>query len=114
MQKQRYINVTAVFNSLDERTGGYNQWAPIYIHGPSQNNQSGCSVEIDGCTCIAKKGTMAIVLPNVPNMMPYTEIPVSIRRTIGVTNGSTITNVSKATHDLQTDSALNNVEAWNY
>lgn len=114
-QKQRYINVTAVFNCKDERTGGYNQWAPIYIHSPSQANQDGCSVEIDGCTCIAQSGTMAIVLPNVPDQTPqYTDIPVTIRRTIGVTNGSTITNVSKSTHDLQMDSALNNVEAWNY
>lgn len=113
-QKQRYIDVEAVFNSLDERPNGYNQWAPIYIHGPSQPNQPNCSVEIDGCTCIAQKGTMAIVLPNVPDRTPYTEIPVSIRRTIGTTTGSTITNVSKATHDLQPDSALNNVDAWNY
>ena len=113
-QKQRYIDVEAVFNSLDERPNGYNQWAPIYIHGPSQPNQPNCSVEIDGCTCIAQKGTMAIVLSNVPDRTPYTEIPVSIRRTIGTTTGSTITNVSKATHDLQPDSALNNVDAWNY
>lgn len=113
-QKQRYVDVVAVFNSLDIRPNGYNQWAPIYIHGPSQPNQPNCSVEIDGCTCIAKKGTMAIVLPNVPGRMPYTEIPVSIRRTIGTTTGSTITNVSKSTHDLQPDSALNNVDAWNY
>ena len=113
-QKQRYIDVVAVFNSLDVRPNGYNQWAPIYIHGPSQPNQPNCSVEIDGCTCIAKKGTMAIVLPDVPGRTPYTEIPVSIRRTIGTTNGSTITNVSKSTHDLQPDSAINNVEAWNY
>ena len=113
-QKQRYIDVVAVFNSLDVRPNGYNQWAPIYIHGPSQPNQPDCSVEIDGCTCIAKKGTMAIVLPDVPGRTPYTEIPVSIRRTIGTTTGSTITNVSKSTHDLQPDSALNNVDAWNY
>lgn len=113
-QTQRYIDVESVFNSADTNPQGYNQWAPIYIHGPSNPNAADCAVVIDGCTCIAKKGTMAIVLPNVEGSLQYTDIPVSIRRTIGVTNGSTITNVSKATHDLQTDSALNNVEAWNY
>lgn len=113
-QTQRYDNVVSVFNSLDEREHGYNQWAPIYVHAPADNTASDCAVEIDDCTCIAQKGTMAITLPNVGGSLPYTDIPVTIRRTIGVTNGSSITDVSKSTHDLQTDSALNNVSAWNY
>lgn len=113
-QKQIYRDVVSVFNSLDTRPQGYNQHAPIYIHAPSDPDARNCSVVIDNCTCIAKKETKAITLPNVAGSLSYIDIPVSIRRTIGTTNGSDITNVSSQTHNLQPDSALNNVETWNY
>ena len=113
-QKQIYRNSTFVFNSLDTTPGGYNQWAALYVHGPSSADAADCSLEIDGCNCIALKGTKALTLPNVSGSLQYTDIPVTIRRTIGYTNGSTMSDVSSATHDIQPGSALNNVSDWDY
>ena len=70
--------------------------------------------EIDTCTCNAEKGTEALSLPNVSGSLQYTDIPVSIRRSIFVTNGSAVTYVNKTNTNIQIDSALNNVDALNY
>lgn len=116
-QTQVYEDCVVVFNSLDERDRGYNQWAPLYIHTPSaENDQDNCAVVINGCTCIAKKGTKAITLPfnaSGSGTVTYETIPVTIQRTIGVTNGPTMTDVDSR-YNLQPESALNNVDAWNY
>ena len=113
-QTQVYENCLLEFNSLDEQKNGYNQWGPLYVHGPGDPTARNCALVIDSCTCIAEKGTKAITLPDVAGSLQYKDIPVTIRRTIGVTNGNVITDVSKATHKLTNDSALNNVSSWNY
>lgn len=113
-QTQVYEDCIFEFNSLDERENGYNQWAPLYVHGPASPTANNCALIVDNCTCIARKGTKAITLPNVAGSLQYIDIPVTIRRTIGVTNGSVITDVSKLTHNITIDSALNNVDSWNY
>ena len=117
-QNQVYRNSTIVFNCKDSNSStGYNQWAPIYIHTPgTADDESDCSVEIDGCNCYALSGTYAIALPFGPagsGSSTYATIPITIQRTIGTTTGSTITDVGSS-HDIQPQSALNNVEAWNY
>lgn len=108
-QKQKYLNCHFISNGI--RSAG-----SLYVHASVESYATDMAVEIDGCTCISKDKTKAISLPNTSgyDALTYADIPVSIRRTIGVTNGTEITNVSKATHALQQDSALNNVEAWNY
>ena len=113
-QKQIYDNCTIVFNSLDETPQGYNQWAPLYVHGPGKKDARDCSLEINNCTCIARKGTAALVLPDVAGSLPYSKIPTSIRRSIFVTNGNVITKVNKTNTLITSDSGLNNVDALNY
>lgn len=113
-QKQIYRNCNVVFNSLDTSENGYNQWAPIYVHSPSSSTERNCSLEIDMCTCNAEKGTAALSLPSVAGSLQYSDIPVSIRRSIFVTNGSVVTYVNKTNTNIQIDSALNNVDALNY
>lgn len=113
-QKQIYRNCNVVFNSLDTNENGYNQWAPIYVHSPNISTARDCALEIDTCTCNAEKGTKALSLPNVSGSLQYTDIPVSIRRSIFVTNGSAVTDVNKTNTNIQIDSALNNVDALNY
>lgn len=113
-QKQIYRNCNVVFNSLDTTENGYNQWAPIYVHSPSISTAKDCSLEIDTCTCNAEKGTEALSLPSVSGSLQYTDIPVSIRRSIFVTNGSVVTSVNKDNTLLTSDSALNNISNLNY
>lgn len=113
-QKQIYRNCNIVFNSLDTAENGYNQWAPIYVHSPSIHTARDCSLEIDMCTCNAEKGTEALSLPNVSGSLQYTDIPVSIRRSIFVTNGSVVTYVNKDNTLLKNDCALNNISVLNY
>lgn len=113
-QKQIYRNCNIVFNSLDTSENGYNKWAPIYVHSPGIHTARDCSLEIDMCTCNAQKGTEALSLPNVSGSLQYTDIPVSIRRSIFVTNGSVVTYVNKDNTLLKSDSALNNISDLNY
>ena len=68
---------------------------------------------IEDCTCISRGNAYGLQLPNVSGSLPYTQIPTTIRRTIAVSEGN-VTNVSKATHALTKDSALNNVSSMNY
>ena len=105
-QTQIYRNCVFEYDSK-EATGDYSQHGALYVHAPSVSTAANCSVVIDNCTCISKCGTKAIYLPNVSGSLEYTNIPVTIRRTIGVTNGSQITNVSTSTHALTSDSQLN-------
>lgn len=108
-QTQKYIDSEFISNGL--------YGSPLYVHASVESYANNMGVIIDGCTCISKNNTPAIILPNVADSygsLKYTDIPVTIKRTIGVTNGSTVTDVSKTTHDLQFDSALNNVDVWNY
>lgn len=113
-QKQIYRNCNIVFNSLDTTENGYNKWAPIYVHSPGNPTARDCSLEIDDCTCNAEKGTVALSLPNVSGSLQYTDIPVSIRRSIFVTNGSVVTYVNKDNTLLKSDCALNNISVLNY
>ena len=108
-QKQKYLN--CYFTSNGIRSAG-----SLYVHASVEPYATDMSVEVDDCTCISKDRTKAIALPNTSgyDALTYADIPVTIRRTIGTTNGTEITNVSKSTHMLQEDSALNNVEAWNF
>lgn len=115
-QEQVYEDCEIVFNCKDPRQNGYNQWGPIYIHPCNIAGEDNCSVVIDNCVCRADSGTLAITLPFGPSGagdITYADIPVTIRRTIGTTTGATITDVDSR-YDLQPDSALNNVQAWNY
>lgn len=105
-QTQIYRNCVIEYNSK-ETTGDYSQHGALYVHAPSVSTASDCSVVIDGCTCISKCGTRAIYLPNVAGSLEYTSIPVTIRRTIGITNGSQVSNISASTHAITSDSQLN-------
>lgn len=110
-QTQVYRNCVFEFNAVQE---GYKQHAALYVHSPSSESARNCSVIIDDCTCISKCGTRAIILSNVTgNGLHYTDIPVTIRRTIGVTNGSQVSNITHDTHALTADSQLNNESSWN-
>jgi len=108
-QTQRYENVECIFNSEVTSEQG-----ALYLHGCANPASIANGVEIDNCTLISKNGARALSLPNVVGSQQYTDIPVSIRRTIGVTTGSVVSKVSKSTHKITMDSALNNVVAWNY
>ena len=108
-QTQRYENVECIFNSEVTSEQG-----ALYVHGCANPASIANGVEIDNCTLISKNGTRALSLPNVVGSQQYTDIPVSIKRTIGVTTGGAVSNVSKVTHDITIDSALNNVTDWNY
>lgn len=108
-QTQIYRNVVFIYNS-EHDTGGC-----LYVHGASNEGQIPDGLIIDGCTAISKNGTVALTLPSVPGYTPYTETPVTIRRTILATNGDTeVDSNFKSTHNLTIDSKLNSNEHINY
>ena len=73
------------------------------------------SIEVDNCLCMSKNGTNALCLPNTEApRVQYTDIPVTIRRTVCATDGATMTDVSKSTHKLTSDSLLNSYVSLNY
>lgn len=109
-QTQRYVNCEFVSN-------GFKSLGALYVHASVESYAENMSVEIENCTCISKDGTYAICLPNVAasyGSLPYTQIPVSIKRSIVVTNGENITNVSQSTHLITADSCMNNNNNLNY
>lgn len=86
----------------------------ISVHTPAAIGAGDCALVIDNCVGIAKYGKRALVLPNVPDSTQYTDIPVSIRRSIFVSDGSVATLVSKENTLLTMDCALNNIDSLNY
>lgn len=111
-QTQVYKDCVFEYNCL-EATHDYAQHGALYVHSPSSSTAGDCAVVIDNCTCISKCGTKALELPNVSGSLSYVDIPVTIRRSIGVTNGSVISNVTASTHKLTSDCKLNSVSDWN-
>jgi len=109
-QTQRYEKVESISNSpLTPGQGA------IYIHASNNPLAANMAVEIIDCTGIALDETKALTLGNVVGSLPYTEIPVTIQRTIGYTNGENVTDANfKAGHNLQPQSALNNIADFNY
>lgn len=108
-QTQIYRNVVFIYNSKHD-SGGC-----LYVHGASNEGQIPDGLIIDGCTAISKNGTVALTLPSVAGFTPYTETPVTIRRTILATNGDTeVDSNFKTTHKLTSDSKLNSNEYINY
>ena len=108
-QTQIYRNVVFIYNSIYD-TGGC-----LYVHGASNEGQIPDGLIIDGCTAISKNGTVALTLPSIAGYTPYTETPVTIRRTILATNGDTeVDNNFKETHKLTSDSKLNSNNNINY
>jgi hypothetical protein len=108
-QTQRYENVECIYNS-----NVFTEMGALYVHGCASSTAIANGVEIDNCTLISKNGAQALNLPNVAGSQQYTDIPVSVRRTIGTTTGSTLSNISKTTHLITKDSALNNISECNY
>ena len=108
-QTQIYRNVVFIYNS-EYDTGGC-----LYVHGASNEGQIPDGLIIDGCTAISRNGTVALTLPSVPGYTPYTETPVTIKRTILATNGATeVESDFKSTHKLTNDSKLNSNDYINY
>ena len=108
-QTQIYRNVVFIYNSKHD-SGGC-----LYVHGASNEGQIPDGLIIDGCTAISKNGTLALMLPSVTGYTPYTETPVTIRRTILATNGDTeVASDFKSTHKLMSDSKLNSNDYINY
>lgn len=110
-QRQVYKDCTFEFVGTDSNLS---QWGALYIHGPGDTTAANCSVLVDNCTMISRNGTKAMVLPDVEGSLQYTDIPVTIRRCIGYTNGATVTDVNKERCAITEDSALNNIDDWNY
>ena len=109
-QTQRYVNCEFISN-------GIKSLGALYVHASTESYADNMSVEIENCTCISKDGTRAINLPNVAasyNSLPYNQIPITIKRTIAVTNGEDITNITSSTHRLTEDSFGNNTGILNY
>lgn len=109
-QTQRYVNCEFISN-------GIKSLGALYIHSSVEDYANNMSVEIENCSCISKDETYALNLPNVASSygsVPYSEIPVSIKRSIVVTNGENITNVSQSTHLITADSCMNNNDNLNY
>lgn len=109
-QTQRYVNCEFISN-------GFKSLGALYVHSSVESYAENMSVEIENCTCVSKDRTSAITLPNVAasyGSLPYTQIPVSIKRSIVVTNGENITNVSQSTHLITADSCMNNNNNLNY
>ena len=107
-QTQRYENVECVSN-------GFISNGALYIHASTVASDENMALEIDNCVCIAKDGTKALTVLNVSGSLSFEQIPTTIRRTIGVTNGENITDDNfKKRHLMTEDSVLNNVDDWNY
>lgn len=112
-QVQRFVNCECISNNQHDTTVG----GALSVHASVEANATDMGVEIDNCTCISKSNTMAIALSNVApsyGSLTYADIDTTIKRTICVTNGNTITDVSQSTHRMTEDCALNNVSALNY
>lgn len=108
-QTQIYRNVVFIYN------GKHDSGGCLYVHGASNEGQIPDGLIIDGCTAISKNGTVALTLPSVSGYTPYTETPVTIRRTILATNGDTeVATDFKLTHKLTSDSKLNSNDYINY
>lgn len=109
-QTQIYENVTAIYKS----NGDVNQGA-FYCHGASVVGHVPDGVIVDNCTFISENGTPAISMGSVPDCTPYTETPVTIRRTITASTGSEeVVSNFKSTHALTFDSKLNSNSILNY
>ena len=109
-QTQRYVDCEFISNGIVSA-------GALYVHASVESYATDMCVEIENCTCISKDNELALSLPNVADTygsLKYTDIQVTIRRTICTTNGNNITNVSKDTHALTESSALNNIESCNY
>jgi hypothetical protein len=107
-QTQKYKNVNFISNGIISN-------GACYIHASAESSASDMEVIIDNCICDSKDGTKAITLPNVNGSLPYTSIPTTICKTIGVTSGANVTdNNFKTNHLLTNISLLNNENDWNY
>lgn len=105
-QTQIYRNTTLVMEGNDGDC--------FYVHAPANATEKNCAVVADGITAIAKNGRRAISFANVNGSIPYTEIPVTIRRSIFVSNGEVGDQDFKKAHNLTSDSALNNRSELNF
>lgn len=106
-QEQIYKNVILNANGI--------VGAGFYVHGPSNPSAKGCSIIIDNVSAECHTGMRAIDLSPVPGCLDYTEIPVTITRSIFVTNGETTGAENfKKFHKLTNISALNNINDLNY
>lgn len=108
-QTQIYRNVVAIFNPNYTSSQG-----AMYVHGASNAGQVPDGVIIEDCTCISKNLSPALTMPSVEGYTPYTETPVTIRRTILSSNGTEVATDFKQTHLLTPDSKLNSNSAINY
>jgi hypothetical protein len=107
-QIQRFENCEFISN-------GFISTGALYVHGSTDAAAANMGVEIVNCSCVSLDGTKAITLPNVTGSLQYTDIPVTIQKTIGYTTGAKLTDDNfKTTHKLQPYSVLNNVVDWNY
>ena len=107
-QIQRYENVETISNGIKSN-------GSLYVHASADSSANNMEVEIIDCTCISKDKTKALTLPNVDGSLPYTEIPVTIQKSIFATNGNEITDQNfKANHNLTSLCALNNIDDFNY
>lgn len=108
--KLEEINSRIIASNATPGTAG-----AFYLHGPADSGATPKGVVIDGCTFIAQNNDLAISLPDVSGSTSFTDIDVTIRRTICATNGTTaVGDGFKATHKLTKDSALNNNALLNY
>lgn len=112
-QNQTQIYRNCVFDFNPTESVDFDKNGSLYVHAPANASVDTCAVVIEDCTCISRGNAYGLQLPNVSGSLPYTQIPTTIRRTIAVSEGN-VTNVTKATHALTKDSALNNIESMNY
>lgn len=110
-QNQIYRNCVFEFNPKDSRLDAN---GALYVHAPAWPAEVDCSIEVDNCTCISRGYATGLYLNNVKGSLSYIDIPVTVRRTIAISELGEATNVSKETHKLTIDSALNNVSSLNY
>ena len=108
-QEQIYENCIFIYNGNIDSSGVF------YVHGPSRTGDTPIGVTADTCTFISKNpGSPVIDMGSVPDMMPYTEIPVTFRRCIAVSTGNNIVPTNfQTTHMLTIDSQLNNNQYLN-
>lgn len=108
-------NQLQIYEDIETISNAILGFGALYVHGPTTPNEANCEIQINNCTCISKDLRKAITLPDVQGSLPYTQIPVTIERTIGVTNGNQITDANfKESHNLTPQSQLNNVTEFNY
>lgn len=109
-QTQVYENVTTIWNP---KTNIWDGLGSFYLHAPTDENATVAAVEIYNGNFISKTNEYALLMGDVDGMLPYTDIPVTIQRTICTTPKTDKTNVTPNTHLLQPECALNNVSALN-